>query len=141
MKITVGKIFSGIIGGFGFMFVASILVATVFNRIDPSELYRYVMPITWLSGIIIAITAPTTAKSWRRLFIVSGIICLSWPVAIFLFHGVLHSNSTSGFVAGTVASWIMAVPSFFFGIVLLVIGLLIGRDKVVYMIAAPTPPH
>jgi hypothetical protein len=130
MKIAANKVIAGIIGGFGFTMIGSICIAMAMHKVDPTRIYSYSIPILWMIGIAIALIAQTGAKAWRRLFIISGIECLSFPIIIFLFF---MDGTTSGLMASTAFSWIMAVPSFFLGAILLVVGLLIGRDKVVYV--------
>ena len=47
MKVTVGNVLAGIVGGFGFMLVGSFLIAMVCNNINPLHVYYYTNPILW----------------------------------------------------------------------------------------------
>lgn len=81
-----------------------------------------------------ALYSSRTGKAWRKLLLVSAILCFLTPFSAILITGAIAVETTSafqlsallGFAGGAlVASVIMVILGVFF----LVLGLLVGRNK------------
>ena len=90
-------------------------------------------------GVVVALMAPRAAKVWRRLFLTAAIVCLVGPLSMCVGTAGLVSatseaskSAAAGFgaaAAGGIASMVVGFFAFFLAAILLVLGLLIGRDK------------
>lgn len=106
--------------------------------------------ITWIIAFIVALTAPRAAKAWRRLFLLSGIVSFLMPLSGVVFTGSYLANKgatsaaeTAGAtLGGTLVTGALGFVGFFLGVVFILIGLLVGRDKqIVYVSASPPSPQ
>ena len=121
-----GKLLAGFVGAllaaaFGVPLVG--MLARPFGLdLEPNILIVAVALIATM--ILLALSAGRPAKAWRRVLIVAGglSLCLS---ATHLFIG-------SGSSTGPESSDFVSVMAFFVGVVLLLIGLLVGRDQSIY---------
>ncbi|WP_092180199.1 hypothetical protein [Pseudomonas sp. NFACC32-1] len=102
--------------------------------------------VTWILALAIAVSAPTAGKAWRRLLVTSGIAAFMLPSAGIVFTGShiaingAHSGSeTVGTaIGGTLVSGFLGFVGFFLGVIFLIAGLLVGRDKQVIYVELPT---
>lgn len=100
--------------------------------------------ICGIAGLAIALTAPAAAKAWRRLLITAGIMSFLLPLAGILYTGSYVATKTSGnaeaagaLIGGGLVSGALGFVGLFLGVVFLVIGLLVGRDKQVVYVERP----
>lgn len=114
-----GKILAGIVGGLFIAIIGMMLVNTATGEGLTLIERMIAMATLWAGGITVAIKAPSIAKSWRRIFIILGVMSLTMPIAAASAPGVVHAGAV---MAGT------GIVSFFPGALFLIIGLLIGRD-------------
>lgn len=103
----------------------------------------------WILGLVIALHAPTAGKAWRRLFLCSSIASFLLPLSGVIYTGAFIGTNvdpadkyagaaTAGAaIGGTFVSGILGFIGFFLGVVFLVIGLLIARDKQVLYVQMP----
>ena len=148
------KIVAGIIGGLILGVLGSILVA-VAGASNPGSGAGYGVVaffVLWLVGIVIAVKAPSTGKAWRWLLICDGVLSFLLPLSALIFTGTQVAGqlekggeyagaaATGAAIGGTLVSGFMGFVGFFLGVVFLVIGLLVGRDKQIVYLQAPPPP-
>lgn len=148
------KLLAGILGGLMLAILGAIVVTTMFagggSGAGMGALSFFAF---WAIGMAVALTAPVAAKAWRRLLISSAVISFLLPLSGLIYTGSFlatmdssgeHSGAaTAGAViGGGLVSGFLGFVGFFLGIALLVVGLLVGRDKqVVYVQASPTSPE
>ena len=106
--------------------------------------------LAWVASIAIAVMAPRAAKAWRRLLLTAAVLSFMLPLAGLVFTGSFLANHTTGgaeaagaAIGGGLVSGFLGFVGFFLGVVFLLIGLLVGRDKqvvVVHVPAGQTPP-
>jgi hypothetical protein len=98
-------------------------------------------------GIIIGIKAPNAGKAWRRTLLICAVLCFTLPLAGIAFTGQIANQMGASASAGTAAgvaiggamvSGFLGFVGFFLGLIFLVIGLLVGRDKTVVVIQQST---
>ncbi len=133
------KFVAGLFGGLLFAILGDFVVAVIISAVpEPNEsISGITLIILWIIGFVIAFKAERPAKAWRRLLISSAIITFLIPIAGFINSTiqVVNSDGTDSaevigmFVGGGLALGFFAVLSFFLGGVLLIVGLLVGRDK------------
>jgi hypothetical protein len=105
----------------------------------------------WAIALVIALTAPRVGKAWRRLLIISGLMAFMLPLSGIIFTGsyvatkVDHTSAhaaaeaAGATIGGALVSGALGFIGFFLGVILIIVGLLTGRDKqVVYVQAPPT---
>lgn len=105
----------------------------------------------WIIGFVIALTAPRAGKSWRRLMLTSGLMSFMLPLSGIVFTGsyiatkVDHTTAhaaaeTAGAtIGGALVSGALGFIGFFLGVIFIIIGLLVGRDRQVVYVQAPPP--
>lgn len=102
--------------------------------------------VFWIVSFVLALSASTAGKAWRRLLISSAVLSFLLPISGLIFTGshIAAQTDTSGAVTagaaigGTLLSGALGFLGFFLGIVFLVVSLLVGRHKqVVYVQALP----
>lgn len=131
-----GKIVCGIIGGL----MVTLLSSGVFGPIIAlsstlaESISGFLFWGIWLAAMAMALYSSRTGKAWRKLLLVSAILCFLTPFSAILITGAIAVETTSafqlsallGFAGGAlVASVIMVILGVFF----LVLGLLVGRNK------------
>ncbi len=128
----IGKIISGLFGGFIVALLGFIVVKTSLSLNPESDGPTGAMAffIFWVVALVIALTAPRAGKAWRRLLIISGLLAFSMPIYSLIFAGATVAEATLG-MGGL----------FFLGVIFLVTGLLIGRDKQVVIIKESKTEH
>ena len=144
------KVIAGIVGGLILAILASILVAITFaGGKSGGGAGAMTFFVVWLIGIVVALLAPRAGKAWRRLLICASLLAFMLPLSGIIFTGSVMATTKSGAeaagaaIGGGLVSGFLGFLGFFLGLVFLVIGLLVGRDKEVVYIQAPpgaTPP-
>lgn len=141
-----GSRFAGIVGGFIIGVVVYFAMTWLLIRANriPSGINAIVIPIAMIVGARFSSRCASTAKSWRKMLIASGVTILLLPVLSFLswMIGIGQSAGTHGAageaVAGFVAFGLVSFVSLILGGIVLLIGLLVGRDqKVIYIERSP----
>lgn len=139
------KILAGIIGGFILAVLGALLVAITFAAsTEGAGKGVSAFFISWIVGIVIAVLAPSAAKAWRRLLITASVMSFLLPLSGLLYTGSFMANHTKGgaeaagaAIGGGLVSGALGFLGFFLGIVFLIIGLLVGRDKQVVYVPQP----
>ncbi|MBV6753678.1 hypothetical protein KV580_25510 [Pseudomonas chlororaphis] len=137
------KILAGIIGGL-IMAILTSLVVSIAGASNPSSgsAGALVFLVVWAIGIAIGLFAPRVGKAWRRLLLISGVVAFMLPLAGVIFTGsyiavnTSHSGAASAGAAigGTLVSGALGFVGFFLGVILIIVGFLVGRDKqVIYV--------
>jgi cytochrome c oxidase assembly factor CtaG len=144
------KILAGILGGLILAILGAMLVTVTFAATkNGSGIGVAAFFVMWVAGIIIALTAPAAAKAWRRLFLSSAVLSFLLPLSGLIYTGsyVASMDSTAehataaaagAAIGGTLVSGFMGFVGFFLGIVFLILGLLVGRDKQIVYIERPS---
>jgi len=142
-----GKIVAGLFGGL-IVAIIGAMVVTVALASSPaaSSVGAIAFFVFWALGIALAVTASRTGKAWRRVLISSGLLSFALPLSSIIFTGSVMTQAAgeggefSGAAAAgaaigggmiTIASGVLG---FFLGVIFLVIGLLVGRDREVIII-------
>lgn len=143
------KFVAGLIGGL----ILAVLAATVVGlagAASGSGAGAGVFFGAWVIALVIALTAPRAGKAWRRLLIISGLMAFMLPLSGIIFTGsyvatkVDHTSAhaaaeaAGATIGGALVSGALGFIGFFLGVILIIVGLLTGRDKqVVYVQASP----
>lgn len=128
------KIIAALIGGFIIAFIGTMLIASA------GVVSKVSFPLFFALGVAVALLAPNGGKAWRRLLIISGLMCLLLPIGGLIHTGTAVAEQTEGakavgtMIGGGIATGIMGFIGFFLGAVLLVIGFSVGREKQVIVI-------
>ncbi len=144
----IGKIISGLVGGLIVAILGSMLVtlASAGPPESDGQTGAMVFLIFWVVALVIALKAPRAGKAWRRLLIISGLLAFAMPISSLIFTGAQIADvaSQSGehvgaavvgtALGGGIVTAIAGFLGFFVGVILLVTGLLIGRDKQIIII-------
>lgn len=146
------KIIAGLLGGLILAVLGAILVTITFAA-SPEKGGSWgaiAFIIFWVIGIAIALGAKCAAKAWRRLLLTSAVLSFLAPISAIIYTGsfmATHVDTTSEYagaqaagaaIGGGLISGFMGFVGFFLGVVFLIIGLLVGRDKqVVYVERLP----
>lgn len=147
-NMMIGKIISGLLGGLIVAILGAMLVTLALASNPESGGLTGAMAffIFWVVALIIALAAPRAGKAWRRLLITSGLLAFAMPISSLIFAGaqVADAASQGGEYAGAAAAGatlgggmvtaITGFLGFFLGVIFLVIGLLVGRDKQIVII-------
>ena len=146
------KVLAGFVGGFilavlGMFLVAIMFAASATKGGAGGALSFFVF---WIVGFVIALKAPSAPKAWRRLLVTSAIASFLLPLSGIIFTGsymatkvdpggqYAGAEAAGAAIGGGLISGALGFVGFFLGVVLLIIGLLVGRDKqVIYVQAAP----
>lgn len=145
---TFGKLAAGLLGGLVVAFLAQGVVAMIIGGGSESgDVGNITVPVflgVWIASLVWSLYASRAAKAWRRMLITSGILSFLFPISVFVFSSVSAASKASAgasdlevggnFLGGMFATGIASFLGVLMGIVFLVIGLLVGRDKqVVYV--------
>jgi hypothetical protein len=143
------KILAGILGGLIWAVLGSFLVTMTFAASSGSPTSgALAFFIFWAAGLLVALKAPGAAKAWRRLLLTSAVLSFLLPLSGLVFTGSYMANmgntgehataaAAGAAIGGTLVSGFLGFVGFFLGVVFLVIGLLVGRDKQVVYIERP----
>ncbi|MCU5783198.1 hypothetical protein MA04_02498 [Alcanivorax balearicus MACL04] len=146
------KLIAGIIGGLILAVLGAILVTMTFAA-SPEKGGGWgatAFFVFWIIGIAVALGAKSPAKAWRRLLLSSAVLSFLAPISAIIYTGSFMAtqiDTASEYagaqaagvaVGGGLISGFMGFVGFFLGVVFLIIGLLVGRDKqVVYIERQP----
>ncbi|MFS2200820.1 hypothetical protein ACCD00_20130 [Pseudomonas sp. Pseusp3] len=142
------KVLAGLVGGLILAILVTMLVVIAIAASPSVSGLKGAIAffVTWIIAVAIAVYAPTPGKAWRRLLIASGIAAFMLPLSGIIFTGshiATISGAHSGAVAagaaigGTLVSGFLGFVGFFLGVIFLIIGLLVGRDKQIVYIQPP----
>ncbi|PHN71567.1 hypothetical protein AO286_10790 [Pseudomonas syringae] len=143
------KILAGIVGGLILAILVSMVVGIAGAASPETSGARgaIVFFVAWVVALVIAIYAPTAGKAWRRLMVMSGIAAFMLPLSGIIFTGSHIATNLSGAhsgaekagaaIGGTLVSGFLGFIGFFLGVIFLIIGLLVGRDKQIVYVQAP----
>ena len=150
-----GKIISGVIGGL-IVAILGALVVTVALSSNPesgAQVGAIAFFVFWVLAIVFAILSPRVAKAWRRLLITSAILSFTMPISSFIFTGAAVTQEAAkggeyadvaaagAALGGGMITAITGFLGFFLGIIFLIIGLLVGRDKQVVVVKESGPEN
>lgn len=149
------KVLAGIIGGLILAIIGAILITVTFAA-SPEKGGTWgaiSFFLFWVVGIIIAIRSASAPKAWRKLLLTSSVLSFLLPLSGLIYTGSLMAKhvdpnaqyagalAAGAVIGGGLISGFMGFVGFFLGVVFLIIGLLVGRDKqVVYVQAPPAVP-
>jgi len=148
-----GKIIATIIGGLIAASLGAMVIGLPFanNPEASSQVAPAAFGIVWLLVAVLSFTAKTGGKAWRRALLLSAVLAFLLPLASFLFAGVSVSevainadieNSAAAAAGAVIGGGIMTMISgflgFFMGVVFLVIGFSVGKDKEVIIVRDET---
>lgn len=147
------KVLAGIIGGLLLAILGAVLVTTTFSVSAKGGSWGAIsFAVLWILGIIVAVRAPSAAKAWRRLLIITSILASLLPISGLIYTGSFMAThvdpnaehagaqAVGAAIGGGLISGILGFVGFLLGIVFLVIGLLVGRDKRIVYVQAEQPP-
>lgn len=142
------KFIAGLTGGLILAVLGAILVTTTFAA-SPEKGGSWgaiAFFVFWTIGVAVALGAKSAAKAWRRLLLSSAVLSFLAPISAIIYTGSFMAtqvDATSEYagaqaagaaIGGGLISGFMGFVGFFLGVVFLIIGLLVGRDKqVVYV--------
>ena len=147
------KIVAGIFGGLILAIIGAMLVTITFAASPEKGGSWGAMSfiVFWVVGIVIAVLSKSASKAWRRLLITSAVLSFLLPLSGVIYTGsfmAAHVDKADKYagaaaagaaIGGSLVSGFLGFVGFFLGVVFLVIGLLVGRDKqIVYVQAPPT---
>jgi len=141
------KILAGIVGGLILAILGSLLVTVTFAAgSDGAAKGVGAFFIIWIVGIAVAVMAPSASKAWRRLLLTSSVFSFLMPLSGLIFTGAYMANNTKGgaeaagaAIGGGLVSGALGFIGFFLGVIFLIVGLLVGRDKQIVYVERPTP--
>jgi len=145
------KIVAGLIMGFFIAALGSMLCIFAFGGGESSgELAGIMFFVFYAIAFVIAMTAKNAGKAWRRLLICTGLLFFLAPIMGLFFTGhtmadadpALESHEAAGqflgqLLGGGIITGALGIVGFFMGVIFLVIGLLVGRDKTVVYVERP----
>ncbi len=120
----IGKIVVGVLGGFVVTGLAVLPIGVI--RSD-AQVILIGLLVFWVLALALAITAEQAVEAWRRLLVVSAVLCFSLPFLSVIFAGA--RNMKAVLVSDTLTLADAAIIGFFLGTIFLIIGLRVGRDK------------
>ncbi len=145
------KILAGIIGGLILAILGALLVTVMFagSKGSGASLGVISFLVLWGVGILIGVRASSASKAWRKLLIACAVLSFLLPISGLIYTGSFMANNVDlsaqhggaaaagAAIGGGLISGFMGFVGFFLGIVFLVIGLLVGRDKQIVYVQAP----
>ena len=143
------KVVAGLYGGFIFAYIGAALVTVTFAAFPhPGSWGKPTLLILWVVGIVIAVLAKSASKAWRRLLVASAILSFLLPLSGMISTGSSMATDLAVASTGVDAAGValggglvigfIGFVGFFFGMVFLAIGLLVGRDKQIVHVQAPS---
>lgn len=145
------KVIAGIVGGFILAVLGALLVGITFaaspekGGVGGAAAFF----VFWIVGFVIALTAKSAPKAWRRLLLTSAVFSFLLPLSGIVYTGAFMAThvdpaaqhagaqAAGAAIGGGLVSVILGFIGFFLGVVFLVIGLLVGRDRQVVYVQAP----
>jgi hypothetical protein len=146
------KVVAGLVGGLILAIIGAMLV-TVTLAASPERGGSWgalSFLIFWVVGIVVAVLAKSASKAWRRLLVTSAVLSFLLPLSGVIYTGsfmATHVDATGenagaaaagAAIGGGLVSGFLGFVGFFLGIVFLVIGLVVGRDKQIVYVQAPS---
>lgn len=145
--IMIGKLLAGVVGAVVIGLLGSLLTKfAVPESLADGKTVTYVA-LVGFAGIafLLAMTAERGAKAWRRVFVLMALLCFAMPLTAVLFTGAqisaigTETSNDSAAIAGTaigggMISMVSGFVGFFLGVIFLIVGLMIGRDKQVVVV-------
>lgn len=144
-KLPKGHLVAGIIGGFILAVLGINIIATIFYppmNEEPgmirSFIYLMFFLTLWAVSIIIAIKSKSPINAWRKLLISNACLSFALPISIFIFTSSAMSkfmdkgpNIKAAAIAGAggITMIVFGILGFFLGAILLIIGLVVCKDK------------
>lgn len=131
----IGKIAAGVLGGLvvAVLGLSVVLITGIRLPSDPgpgvqSDIIAFV--VFWILALVLAVTAARAAKAWRRLLVTAAILSFGLPISS-LSAGIptveiIRDLDSVGVTDATTIG-------FFLGLIFLLIGLRVGRDRPVPM--------
>lgn len=151
-----GKIVAGILGGATvsslglFVFTIAAAANTSEGQLTPGGAGLFFL-ILMVAALVVALTAPRAAKAWRRLLLMSAILSFAIPLSGLIFTGTAITQATRGensvesagaivgtAIGGGMVTGALALLGLFMGLIFLVVGLSVGRDKQVIVVREKT---
>jgi len=134
-----GNLLAGVIGGGIAASLFQMVISLPFANYLPEDdsLFWGIGIASWILLIFLSVRAQRPARAWRLQFILSGLLCFALPLSGIVFTGVSMIDVNDApelfgtFLGGSLVTMTLGVAGFFAGLILLVIGLLIGREKAV----------
>lgn len=147
------KILAGIIGGLILAVIVAILVTVTFAASpEKGGSWGAISFLTfWVVGIVIAVRSASAPKAWRKVLLSSSVMSFLLPLSGLIYTGSFMAKNVDpnaqyagaqaagAAIGGGLISGFMGFVGFFLGVVFLIIGLLVGRDKQVVYVQAPSP--
>lgn len=145
------KFVAGIFGGLILAIIGAMLVTVTFAA-SPEKGGSWGAVsffLLWVVGIVIAVLAKSASKAWRRLLLTSAVLSFLLPLSGVIYTGSFMAThvdpadkyagaaATGVAIGGGLVSGFLGFVGFFLGVVFLVIGLLVGRDKQIVYVQAP----
>lgn len=144
----IGKILCGLTGGLIVAILGMLLVGVAFAS-DPEsggQIGAMAFFVFWIIAFILALTAQRAGKAWARLLIISGLLAFAMPISTTIFTGAhvtdvatkggkyAGAEAAGAVLGGGLITLVTGFLGFFLGVIFLVIGFLIGRDKQVIVV-------
>lgn len=94
--------------------------------------------VLWIAGMVVALSSRSAARAWRHLLLLTAVLCFVWPLAGFIVTGSWLDDvpDAAGFresakaaLSGTLITGVLGFAGTTAGVVFLLIGLLVGRDR------------
>ena len=127
----IGKIAAGVLGGLvvAVLGLSVALITGIRLASDPGSGVQagiIAFVVFWILALAFAVTAKRAAKAWRRLLVAAGILSFSLP-----FSSLSAGIPTGEYLRdlGGVGVTDATTIGFFLGLIFLVIGLRVGRDR------------
>ncbi len=147
------KIIAGIFGGLVVAILGRMVVSIAFAAFPVKGTSVYFGAAAfftlWVASIAIASFSKSAPKAWRRLLLASAVMSFLLPLAGVVFTGssmVTHVDPSAKYadaamagtaIGGGLVTGVLGFVGFFLGLIFLVIGLLVGRDKQIVYVQAP----
>lgn len=140
------KILAGILGGLMLAILGSLLVTITFAAGGGGAGKGVgAFFVVWAVGIAIAVMAPSAGKAWRRLLLTASVFSFLMPLSGLVYTGSFMATHAKGgaeaagaAIGGGLLSGALGFVGFFLGIVFLIIGLLVGREKQIVYVERPS---
>jgi len=139
----IGKLFAALVGGFVVSLLGSVVVATAMANSDQNpDTSSTILLVFFAISAALALSAKRAAKAWRRLLLLSAVLCFAMPLASMIFSGVAtaemasHSGAAAAgaMLGGGIVTMVTGVFGFFLGAIFLIAGLLVGRDPKIIIV-------
>ena len=137
------KFISGMIGGSFVAMVGVVHITLLFsnmiqNNANKDDIILYLFLILWVITMIIAILTSSAIKVWRRFIITTALLIIFMPISTTIsfipLSDIPLKDGDLAFLTALTTSASVAFITFLPGVLLLIVGLLIGRDKPIIVI-------